>query len=211
MVGRRGPKASDKFALGSKLSFPNHEIRMGTPWSILIEPAVVGSAASCSLSSGNFSEVNNMDESAQPHSDDSHVLPSAATPDLSSMKLDFSYGYKFKSDIKKRLASTVHPLGKSNHFILFVSFGRATFKLTEDMVGIALESCIGGNCDDLSVKYLNDRVIRFSVASKAVGFMVTALRSFSCSSFKCFFNLWGNGGPSWPREFSNWKSKCDKE
>ncbi|KAM0885808.1 hypothetical protein ACQ4PT_030071 [Festuca glaucescens] len=145
------------------------------------------------------------------HLDDSQDLPSYAVFDAIAMKLDFSYGFKFKAEVKKKFGTTMHPLGKSNHFLLVVSFGRAVFKLNEDMVGISLESCIGGNCDDLSMKHLNERVYRFSVSSKSVGFMINALRSFSCSSFKCYFHLWGNGGPAWFREFSLWQSECDKE
>jgi hypothetical protein len=88
-----------------------------------------------------------MEGSTHIHFDDTHVLPPSVVFDAISMKLDFSYGYKVKADIKKRFGTTVRPLGKSNHFLLVVSFGRATFKLNEDVVGIALESCIGGNCD----------------------------------------------------------------
>jgi hypothetical protein len=29
-------------------------------------------------------------------------------------------------------------------------------------------------------------------------------RSFTCSKFKCFFHLWGAGGPNWRREFHLW-------
>jgi hypothetical protein len=89
-----------------------------------------------------------------------------------------------------------------------VLFGRAKFKLDCDSVSIALESCIGGLCDDLFVIQLGDRVFRFSVNSKAVGFMVYDLKCFSSDSFKCYFHLWGNGGPAWKREFVSWQREC---
>ncbi|KAM0866823.1 hypothetical protein ACQ4PT_042395 [Festuca glaucescens] len=195
MVGRRGLKAADKFVLGSKLSFPNHEVRIGTAWKV---PRKVPSnpvpvvAQNTSVSQSQPTAVDNQNERIEsslndnqgnlsgtppPQLDDSQVLPSSAVFDAISMNLDFSYGFKFKADVKKKFGTTVHPLGKSNHFILVVSFGRAVFKLNEDMVGIALESCIGGNFDDLSVIQLNERVYRFSVSSKSVGFMINALSS----------------------------------
>ncbi|KAM0856737.1 hypothetical protein ACQ4PT_048926 [Festuca glaucescens] len=229
MVGRRGLKAADKFVLGSKLSFPNHEVRIGTAWKVprkVPSNPVPAVAQNTSVSQSQPTAVDNQNERIEsslndnqgnlsgtppPQLDDSQVLPSSAVFDAISMNLDFSYGFKFKADVKKKFGTTVHPLGKSNHFLLVVSFGRAVFKLNEDMVGIALESCIGGNCDDLSVIQLNERVYRFSISSKSVGFMINALRSFSCSSFKCYFHLWGNGGPAWFREFSMWQSECDAE
>jgi hypothetical protein len=183
IVGRRGIKSTDNFSLGSKISFPNHVIRLGPTWPVIQKNTDVGTTDSAG--SSNMGHSNSIDgggeEYVHIHQVEDQVLPSSAVFDVISMKLDFSSGYKFKNEIKKRFGSTVHPLGKSNHFLIVVSFGRATFKLHEDVVGIALESCIGGNCDDLSVKYLNDRVFRFFVSSKAVGFMVNALGSFSCS------------------------------
>lgn len=47
---------------------------------------------------------------------------------------------------------------------------------------------------------LGDRVFRFSVASKLVGFHIFRLKSFFYSSCKIFFHLWGNGGPRWDLE-----------
>jgi hypothetical protein len=128
-----------------------------------------------------------------------------------AMGLDFLWGSEFQRKVKQRYQSTVHPLGKSDHFLMTVSFGRAKFKLDCDSVSIALESCIGGLCDDLSVVQLGERVFRFSVNSRAVGFMVYDLKCFSSDSFKCYFHLWGNGGPAWKREFVSWQRECQKE
>jgi hypothetical protein len=125
--------------------------------------------------------------------------------------MDFSFGSCFQLDVKRRFRSTVHPLGKPNHFIMVVSFGRAKFKLDETSAGLALKSCIGGLCHDLHVMHLGDRIFRFSVASKHAGFMVYSLKSFACPAFKCFFHLWGNGGPSWKYEFKLWQKECDEE
>jgi hypothetical protein len=106
-----------------------------------------------------------------------------------ALGLDFSWGSSFQRKVINHYGSTVHPLGKSGHFLLAVSFVHAKFKLDYDLVSIALESCIGGLRDDLDVRQLGDRVFRFSVNSKMVGFMVYALRSFDCEAFKCYFHL----------------------
>jgi hypothetical protein len=74
------------------------------------------------------------------------------------MGLDFSAGDLFKAQVKRKFRSTVHPLGKANHFLMTVSFGRAKFKLDKISVGLALESCLGGLCDDMLVIQLADRV-----------------------------------------------------
>jgi hypothetical protein len=67
------------------------------------------------------------------------------------MGLDYTFGSRFKTDIRRKFGSTVHPIGKSDHFLMAVSFGRAKFKLNPDTAGLALESCLGGTCDDLLV------------------------------------------------------------
>jgi hypothetical protein len=94
---------------------------------------------------------------------------------------------------------------------MVVSFGRAKFKLDVDTVSLALESCLGGSSEDLLVVHLRERVFRFSLASKQVGFMVSSVKSFSCSAFKCYFHLWGNGGPHWRSEFRSWQMQCNEE
>jgi hypothetical protein len=88
---------------------------------------------------------------------------------------------------------------------MVLAFGRATFKLDEDLVGIALEAAIGGFCGQLKVSLLLDRVFSFAVSSKEVGFHILKLKKFSCSHFKCYFYLWGRGGPNWTWEFQRWQ------
>jgi hypothetical protein len=94
---------------------------------------------------------------------------------------------------------------------MVVSFGRSSFKLTEDTISIALESAIGGLCDELKVSLLRDRVFSFTVSSKQIGFLIHQTRSFSVKQFKCFFHLWGRGGPNWSREFASWQVECQQE
>jgi hypothetical protein len=53
------------------------------------------------------------------------------------------------------------------------SFGRSTFKLTEDQVNISLEAALGGLCGEFEVSLISERVFSFYVASKQVGFHIT--------------------------------------
>ncbi|CAD6239551.1 unnamed protein product [Miscanthus lutarioriparius] len=67
---------------------------------------------------------------------------------------------------------------------------------------------IGGSASDFDVVQLADRVFRFSVSSKLVGFHIVKLKSFESSCFKIFFHLRSNGGPRWELEFANY---CKEE
>ena len=73
-----------------------------------------------------------------------------------SLGLDFSPGIRFAKEIRKYCYASVHPSRYSGHFIMVVSFGRASFKLHDTSVGIALEAVIGGYCGQLKVSLLND-------------------------------------------------------
>jgi hypothetical protein len=141
-----------------------------------------------------------------------------ATPTSSSFvhaalfkDLDFSHGINFAKDVKNKFNQEVHPYSSSGHFIMVLAFGRATFKLDEDLVGIALEAAIGGFCGQLKVSLLLDRVFSFAVSSKEVGFHILKLKKFSCSHFKCYFYLWGRGGPNWTWDFQRWRRDMEDE
>jgi hypothetical protein len=56
----------------------------------------------------------------------------------------------------------------------------------------------------IHVSCIRDRVFSFSMISKAMGFMIYKILSFSCLSFKCYFHLWGFGGPPCIREHQSW-------
>jgi hypothetical protein len=66
---------------------------------------------------------------------------------------------------------------------------------------------LDGNAQDFRVVQLDDRVFRFSVFSKLVGFLISHLRSFECLEFKVFFHLWHGGGPNYRKELQNWKAE----
>jgi hypothetical protein len=78
-------------------------------------------------------------------------------------------------------------------------------------VGIAIQSCLGGNGNDLHITHIRDQIFKITVVSKAVGFMIYNLRSFSCKSFLCYFHLWGSSAPNWQREFNDWISEQSQD
>lgn len=49
---------------------------------------------------------------------------------------------------------------------------------------------------------LSDRVFRFSVFSKLIGFAVFKLKVFSCYQFKAYVHLSNSDGPNWVGEFN---------
>lgn len=44
-----------------------------------------------------------------------------------------------------------------------------------------------------------------------MGFFILHQRTFVCPQFKCFFHLWGHGGPDWEKEFRAWQIECQEE
>ena len=120
----------------------------------------------------------------------------------STLDLDFSPGATFADEVFYHYGFSVHPMHHRRPFIMMVYFGRHAFRFTKDLVVAALESAIGGSPIDLMVTKIIDSVFSFMVSCKQVGFHILDYRSYKCSNFKCFFHLWGNGGPNWNREFS---------
>jgi hypothetical protein len=212
-IGCRFLKSSDRLSVGTKLFFPLHVVKMGVELqSTFIKKVIPNTTLSPpepAVAKPLVLQSEIVKVSPKEATDNSQI--SMAVYDSITLGLDFSHGITFSSNVRKRFGSTIHPLGSSDHFYMVVSFGRAKFKLFKDSVGIALEASIGGLCDDLMVTQLSDRVFWFSVNAKSVGFMVHDLRSFSCAQFKCYFHLWGHGGPNWSKEFSLWQKECDND
>jgi hypothetical protein len=90
---------------------------------------------------------------------------------------DFSPGLAVEEQVRRRFGSSVHfsPSPGSKEFFLVVSFSSASFVLSEDSVGWALQSCIGGSQRGFNVFQLSDRRFRFSVASNKVGHFIYGL------------------------------------
>lgn len=110
--------------------------------------------------------------------------------------------------IKRKFGCSVSPISRKHGFFLVASFGRCKFRLSPDSVSVMLQATLGGSAADFRVLPLADRVFRFSVSSRLVGFHIIKFRSFECSLYKVFFHLWGFGGPNWLRE---WRSFCLEE
>ena len=104
---------------------------------------------------------------------------------------DFSPGLKVEAQVRARFGSTVHfvPNSGSKEFFLEVSFSSASFPLSVDSVGLALQSCIGGLGAGFNVVRLGDRHFRFSVASNRVGHFIFGLRDRIWPNFICHFHL----------------------
>ena len=120
----------------------------------------------------------------------------------STLDLDFSKGVAFAEEVFRSCGKTIHPSDDMSHFIMVVSFSRHRFRLDEDSVVAALECATGGSAIDLSVQLIADKVFSFMVSCKRVGMFILHLRSFACPQFKCYFHLWGYGGPNWKCEFT---------
>lgn len=135
-----------------------------------------------------------------------------SSSDLAS-RLDFDRGLEFQEEVRRLFRSPVHhPLpSPDGSFFLLVTFRRFLFRLTEDSVSLALQSCLGGRALDFHVKFLSNNHFRFSVFSKEVGFHVYKLRRVISSLFDCYFHLWHNGTPHWEREKRLWEIEQEKE
>jgi hypothetical protein len=115
-----------------------------------------------------------------------------------------SHGRDFANKVRSTFSTPVHHPSASGGFLLVISFGRANFWLDANSVNNALKSCIDDDDAVFHVSQIRDHVFKVTVFSRAVGFMVYNLRSYSCQSFLCYFHLWGFGGPNWQREHSLW-------
>jgi hypothetical protein len=207
---------------GCKIHFPNYVVRVGVCLSG--DPSTLPTAKDISpqhapqpalqmvlVDQGVLSDSKSEAPSTLVTSIQNSSEPVSAVHTSLSMGVDFTPGMNFAKEIKRLFHSTVHPSTRSKAFTMVVSFGRASFRLDEDSVAIALESAIGGLCGSLKVQLISERVFSFRVASKKVGFHIIDMRWFSCNKFKCFFHLWSDGGPNWRREFSSWKKECAQE
>jgi hypothetical protein len=117
--------------------------------------------------------------------------------------LSFRPGLGVQSVIHQRFGLPVSPVGSSRPpFFLVASFGRCRFRLCPISVALIIQATIGGSAPDFNVIQLANRVFRFSVADKRVGFHIVKLGCFSSSCYKVFFHLWSNGGPHWDHEYA---------
>ena len=104
---------------------------------------------------------------------------------------DFAPGLAVVDQVRRRFGSTVHfsPSRDSKELFLVVSFSSASFILSEESVGIALQCCIGGISSGFRVSKINDRSFKFSVANNKVGHFIHRLRDRIWPDFVCHFHL----------------------
>lgn len=124
-----------------------------------------------------------------------------------SSLLDFDHGLDFEVSMRKRFGKRIN----GDSFKLLATFRRFLFRLTEDSVALALQSCLGGKAADFQVTYLSHNHFSFTVSCKSVGFSVYELRRFTGRSFDIYFHLWSNGVPHWEREKRLWEEEEAKK
>jgi hypothetical protein len=94
-------------------------------------------------------------------------------------------------------------------FFLLAVFRRSSFWLTEESVGLALHSILGGSLGGFHLGCIKPCHFHFSVASKEVGFMITAMKRITTAFFDVYFHLWWDGGPNWRKELCKWEEEED--
>jgi hypothetical protein len=147
IVGCRYKETKDNFSVGAKLYFPIHVVRMGQ----LISST--GNTMDKCMAHADLGTSPNTPTDMNDHQEFSQVDHYSL-----SKELDYSPGLKVAKYCYTRFARSVHPSASSGHFTMVVSFVRASFKLDESSVSIALEAATGGSSGDLKVSLLRDRV-----------------------------------------------------
>jgi hypothetical protein len=92
-------------------------------------------------------------------------------------------------------------------FHLLVVFRRYTFRLTPSSASLALHACLGGTSAGFHVEHVKDRHFCISVADKAVGLEICALRRIISAHYDIYFHLWRDGGECWERELVRWQEE----
>jgi hypothetical protein len=125
--------------------------------------------------------------------------PSSIVNSSTSLSLNFDKGVSFKKDILNKFGSSVafQPGFRKREFILVISFGRTSFKLDIHTIGLVLQACFGDPTSKFIVSCLRERVFRFLVNSRAVGFQIYNAGKVVDPNFEFHISLWGNGGPNW--------------
>ena len=122
--------------------------------------------------------------------------------------LDFDLGTKFASLVLQRFNCSVSPTApySSSDFHLVATFGRSAIRLNEDLVGLILQSCLGGIAKNFNVFHLSGWMFSFAVSCKKVG----CLSNFFASRL-LFSSIFEGGGPNWKKDFAIWCSEQAKE
>jgi hypothetical protein len=72
---------------------------------------------------------------------------------------------------------------------------------------MSLHLVLGGSLGGYHIVCVQPCHFRFSVASKAVGFLVRALKWVTTTHFDVYFHLWSDGGANWRKELGAWEEE----
>jgi len=124
---------------------------------------------------------------------------------------DFAPDIALASQVRQRFGCTVHfsPSRGIKEFFLVVSFSSASFPLSVDSVGIALQCCIGGLCSGFNVVQINSCSFWFSVANNKVGHFIYKLKHRIEPDFVYHFHLFNGRFAKAPILVTSWHA--DKE
>lgn len=127
--------------------------------------------------------------------------------------LDFSPGLGIKRTIQSRFNSLVSfsPSLSSKEFFSGGFFWTFAIRLNNELVGLMIQSCIGGSSSDFKILHVFAMMFRFSVFSKDVGFLFHRFGSYECTSFSAFFSLWGSWEPNWQKNYDLWLKQKEDE
>lgn len=133
-------------------------------------------------------------------------------PEAELGRWDMEHGRRFQKKVAAKIGTQVH-FPKSTpdgSFLMLAVFRRYTFRLDDNTVSHALSSVLGGPPSSFHVRRESERHFRFSVASKAVGYLVLDLRRAITQHFDVFFYLWRDGGADWKKDRVAWEKEEER-
>lgn len=124
---------------------------------------------------------------------------------------DFAPGLTLANQVRRKFGSTVHfsPSRGSKEFFFVVSFSLASFPLSVESVGVALQCCLGGICKGFNVLQLNSRSFRFSMANNSVGHFIYRLKDRIWPDFVCHFHSFNGRFAKAPILDSHWHADSE--
>jgi hypothetical protein len=107
----------------------------------------------------------------------SHPPPGTPSGLMAPLLLDLQSGLKLQLEIRNKFRHPVSFLKdfSQREFFLLTSCGRCKYRLDTNSMGSLLQAAIGGLAVDFNVLQLSDRVFRFSVPCRQVGFFIYQL------------------------------------
>lgn len=119
---------------------------------------------------------------------------------------DFNPGLAVADQVGRRFGETIHfsPSRSTKEFFWVVSFSSASFPLSVESVGVALQCCIGGHPKGFNVLQIGDRSFRFSVAGNKVGHFIHGLKDRIWPDFICHFHLYNGRYTGFQLNDSHW-------